>query len=543
MWFNIFLINLLSFKLNNIAECSLSNWLICEKEDCNKLLYKDKSLEEKFFLDKKTCIYNALKSCHSVNSRLESLPPFGNKCCTVKTPLYEGCLTIVEGRYNNLNLYALSLIHKNFSYDCDGKGYKTFDSSNYTPNEKWEIITKEKLDCKYSIDENACKNNPKFFKENIKCCWFTNSYNSNYSSCFGFTDITDEEFNRTIPYTSLAKYSTPKGELGFKCYDKNRKVIKGKYNLNLNVSEMDTPDNKLIQELLSEDVLNILSKKQIFIKIKDYSKNFNYFHIWTISPLRVQREFTISLKLLLSNSKRLKVESMVARCTVENIEYISNFNIATSKCLFKNDKNYSPEEIEIVPGYNLIGNFEDNNIAMPGMNLPYGNIPKTDIPCLAINNQFIHKNSINIQGKITKNIKNIKFILYHLKNNDTFKTIIGKGSLIKDSQSINFFTEQLIDFNEGLTIIPNQLCKSDDGEYLFIENMNENNKFNYYKKGNFNNKNEQNFFNTQTKRKRVTPLKIVGIVILSITLLITIGFLLAILKAKIFDNYNFEELN
>ena len=247
--------------------------------------------------------------------------------------------------------------------------------------------------------------------------------------------------------------------------------------------------------------------------------------------------------MLLSNSKRLKVDSMVARCTVENIEYISNLNIATSKCLFKNGKNYSPEKIEIVPGYNLIGNFEDNNIAMPGMNLPYGNIPKTDIPCLAINNQFIHKNSINIQGKITKNIKNIKFILYHLKNNDTFKTIIGKGSLIKDSQSINFFTEQLIDFNEGLTIIPNQLCKNDDGEYLFIENMNKNNKFNYYKKGNFKNKNEKNFFNIQTNRKRFTPLKIVGIAILSITLLITIGFLLAILKAKIFDNYNFEELN
>ena len=73
--------------------------------------------------------------------------------------------------------------------------------------------------------------------------------------------------------------------------------------------------------------------------------------------------------------------------------------------------------------------------------------------------------------------------------------------------------------------------------------MNKNNKFNYYKKGNFKNKNEKNFFNTQTKRKRITPLKIVGIVILSITLLITIGFLLAILKAKIFDNYNFEELN
>ena len=542
MWFNIFLINLLGFKINNLAECSLLNWLICEEEDCNKLLYKDKSLEEKFFLDKKICNYNVLKSCHSVNSRLESLPPFDNKCCTVKTPLYEGCLTIVEGRYNNLNLYALSLIHKNFSYDCDGKGYKTFDSLKYTPNEKWEIITKEKLDCKYSIDENACKNNPKFFKENIKCCWFTNSYNLNYSSCLGFTDITDEEFNRTIPYTSLAKYSTPKRELDFRCYDKNRKVIKGKYNLNLNVSEMDSPDNKLIQELLSEDVLNILSKKQIFIKIKDISKDFNYFHIWTISPLKVQRVFTISLKLILSNSKRLKVDSVLARCTVENIENISNLNIATSKCVFKNDKIYNPEKIEILPGYNLIGNFEDNNITKPGMKLPYGNILKIDVQHLVINNPFIHKNSIYTQGKITKNIKNIKFVLYHLKNNDTFKTIIGKGSFIKDRQSINFSTEQSIDFKEGLTIIPNQLFKSEDGEYLFIENVNKNNQFNYYKKGNIK-KNDENFFNTQTKRKRITPLKIVGIIILSVTLLIIIGFLLAILKAKIFDNFIFEELN
>jgi hypothetical protein len=536
MWFNIFLIYLLNFEINNLAECSLSNWLICE-EDCNKLLYKDKSLEEKFFLDKKICKYNALKSCHSVNSRLESLPPFDNKCCTVKTPLYEGCLTIVEGRYNKLNLYALSLIHKNFLYDCDGKGYKVFDSSNYIPNEKWEIIMKEKLNCKYSIDEDACKNNPKFFKENIKCCWFTNKYNLNYSSCLGFTDITDEEFNRTIPYISLAKYSTPKGELDFRCYDKNNKVIKGKYNLDLNVSEMDSPDSKLIQELLSEDALNILSKKQIFIKIKDYSKDFNYFHIWTISPLTVQRVFTISLKSFLSNSKRLKVDSMLARCTIENIKYISNLNIATSKCVFKNDKNYKPEKIEILPGYNLLGNFEDNNIAIPGMNLPYGDIPKIDILYLAINNPFIHKYSINIQGKITKNIKNIKFVLYHLRNNDTFKTILVKGSYIKDIQRINFSTEESIYFNEGLTIIPNQLCKSDDGEYLFIENVNKNNKFNYYKIGNIK-INAENFSNSRTKRKRITTLKIVGIIFLSIILLIIIGFLLAILKAKFFDNFN-----
>ena len=542
MWLNIFFINLLSFKINNLCECSSSNWLICEEEeDCNKLLYKDKSLEEKFFFDKKICNNNALKSCYSVNSKLESLPPFDNKCCAVKAPLYEGCSTIMEGRYNNLNLYALSLVHKNFLYDCDGKGYKTFDSSNYIPNEKWEIIMKEKLDCKYSIDENACRNNPKFFKENIKCCWFTNKYNLNYSSCLGFIDITDEEFNRAIPYISLSKYSTPNGELDFKCYDKNRKIIKGKYNLNLNVSELDSSDNKLIQELLSEDVLNILSKKQIFIKIKDYSKDFNSFHIWTISPIKAQRVFTIPLKLLFSNSKRLKVDSILARCTIENIENISNLDIATSKCEFKSDKRYNPEKIEILPGYNLIGNFEDYNIGIPGMNLSYGDILKIDIPHLVIDNPFIHRNSINIQGEIIKNIKNIKFVLYHLKNNDTFKTILGTGSAIKDSQSINFSTEQSIDFDNGLTIIPNQLCKSEDGEYLFIENINKKNKFNYNKKGNIN-KNENIFSNIQTKRKRITPFKIVGIIILSIILLIIIGFLLAILKAKIFDNFNFEEL-
>ena len=34
----------------------------------------------------------------------------------------------------------------------------------------------------------------------------------------------------------------------------------------------------------------------------------------------------------------------------ENIEYISNLNIAISKCVFKNDKNYKPEKIEILPG-------------------------------------------------------------------------------------------------------------------------------------------------------------------------------------------------
>jgi hypothetical protein len=52
----------------------------------------------------------------------------------------------------------------------------------------------------------------------------------------------------------------------FRCYDKSDKVVKGKYNLKLYIAELGSAEEKLLQEIMSENALDILSKKQNFLK-------------------------------------------------------------------------------------------------------------------------------------------------------------------------------------------------------------------------------------------------------------------------------------
>jgi hypothetical protein len=288
----IFLMEFLA--MNNFDN---TNWWIYTSSDYDRIIADVDGVESDFMEDQFLCSFQIGSDCHSINSYLVSKAPFANQCCHIKSTEESGCVNIFSGKYHQTNLYSLDKSNDDFSYNCDGKGYKTYDSSKFSPTQKLETIIKEKYDCIYSKDEDACKRNPKSFKENTKCCWFTNDDYLEDSCCFGLSSITDEEFNRTLPYLTIASLSTLNGEMDFRCYDKTDKVIKGKYNLNFKVSEMGSVGEKMKEELLSEDSLEILSRKQNFLGVKDYDKELSTsFHIWTASPYRDPKPFTVSVK-------------------------------------------------------------------------------------------------------------------------------------------------------------------------------------------------------------------------------------------------------
>ena len=477
---------LLSIFLTTIllVNTQITNWWIYDSYDHDELFNQKNPSLDKFLSDQGICMYAPVGSCNSVNSELESSPPFDNTCCKINTKSsFSGCLTIFSGKYHNTNLYSLDKNNEGFSYDCDGKGNKYFDSSKFSPTEKWEITIKEKLDCIYSKTEDTCKSMAKSFKQNTKCCWFTNDEYSSLASCFGLSEITDDEFNRTTPYLTLASASKG-GEMEFRCYDKSDKVIKGKYNLKYYIAEMGSAQEKLQQELLSDDSLYILSKKQNFFGIKEYDKDLtNSFQIWTISPDGVTKKFTVSVKFsyTITDSRlrnlETKTEEKIAHCSIEDIDTSSNLNLTTSRCDFDNDEGYKAEKIEIQPGHDLIGNFDDDELkaATPGT--------KNDDKIDEIKNKLKNASYFNfkeavtnvdsntIEGDTTADRKKVEFVLYHTKTNgDSIQNIKATADFLKDSKSISFTTEPAIDFKEGITIIPNQLAKSEDGEYLYIQN-------------------------------------------------------------------------
>lgn len=285
-------------------------------------------------------------------------------------------------------------------------------------------------------------------------------------------------------------------------------------------------------------------KKHNFLKIKDYERfATNSFHIWTVSPYTIPKPFIISIKFsytlssLKINSKNrnleIKTKEKIARCMVEDIDKSTNLNISISKCKFSNNEGYTIEKIEIQPGYDLIGNFEDNT-AIPGMNSSNNEIDK-----MKNASYFIFKDSINnlksksIEGNITKDRKNVKFVLYHQKNN-TLKIIKGKGSFLKENKKINFTIEKRIDYNEGITIIPNQMCRSEDGEYLYIFNKDgDDNSLPI-----INNLYINSFNNTEIfikKKSRLSTRTIIAIFIPSYLLLIIVYIIIALYKGKDFN--------
>ena len=211
-------------------------WWLYDPDD-HELMFNEVPTpqEEAFISDQGKCY--GTTSCYLLDSSLKSTGNFENKCCLLKTPESKSgyCETIFSGKYFESNLYSLAYAYdNNFSYDCDGKGDKTYNTSLFNPKESWEIINKERYDCIYSETEKECQENPKSFVKNTKCCWFSNAEIYDYASCFGVKELTDNEFDKIIPYITRARLHSSNKTMDFHCYDKSDKIINGTFDLEFN---------------------------------------------------------------------------------------------------------------------------------------------------------------------------------------------------------------------------------------------------------------------------------------------------------------------
>ena len=525
-------------------------WWMYSAEDSDIIFNNVNGVETKFLNDQTKC-YRGKSNCHSANSELESDPPFDNKCCLVKSSSYNSCMTLFKGKYYEGNLYSLIKGYKTFSLDCDGKGDITYNHSTFNPKESWEITIKEKYDCIYSKNEDQCQKNPKSFIQNTKCCWFSDADYSSYSQCFGLSELVDNEFRRTIPYLSRAGISRTNKEMDFRCYDKSDKVVKGKYNFDYDITEMGSVQEKLLQEMLSDDPLESLSKKQNFIKIKEYDKTtlYNSFQLWTISPNTEVKKYVVSCKFsykITESRMRIletKTEEKTALCKVDGVDTNNELNITTSTCTFSNDEGYEGEKIEIQPGHDLIGKFDDENkIATLGMSSSDEEINKLkDVVFFNFKDPITNLKSTTFEGKITEDRKNVEFVLYHQKNNETIENIIGKADFLKNSKTVHFTTEPEINFDEGITIIPNQLVKSEDGKYLYLKNQIKGNTTEYYDSEEKNDE-ESIHHNIKKKNSGLSAGTIVAIII-PCCLALLIIFILACVLRKSYSNSNISDVS
>ena len=208
-------------------------WWLYDPQDHDLLFRQKASPEERRIIEDQGKCYGT-ESCYLLNSKLNSTGNFENKCCLLKSHLYNTnyCSIIFSGKYFESNLYSINHAYdNNFTYDCDGTGDQTFNPSLYNPIESWEITNKEKYDCLYSDTEEECQANPKSFVKNTKCCWFSNGEIYDYASCFGVKELTDDEFNRLVPYLTYARLSNPNKTMDFNFYDKSDNIVNGSFNL------------------------------------------------------------------------------------------------------------------------------------------------------------------------------------------------------------------------------------------------------------------------------------------------------------------------
>ena len=329
-----FLINFIFRNYNGV----LGYWWFYSPEDHDKI-FNEKPLpkENQFIKDQGQCYIISNESCYLANSNLNSTGNFENKCCLLKSSLFNGsyCTTIFSGKYFESNLYSIGLENdNNFTYDCDGNGDKTFESSLYNPTQSWEITNKERYDCIYSETEEECQANPKKFIKNTKCCWFSNGEINDLASCFGVKELTDDEFNRIIPYMTHARLFNHNKTMDFHCYDKSDKITNGTFDLEFNYIMMESVEQKMAIEMESEDVLNLFAKKETFIGIKDFDFGsdymYNYFRIYTISPDgNLDKVFTINtrFKYKITSSRNRNLEDdkdsyieKIVPCTPENLD-------------------------------------------------------------------------------------------------------------------------------------------------------------------------------------------------------------------------------
>ena len=247
---------------------------------------------------------------------------------------------------------------------------------------------------------------------------------------------------------------------------------------------MQNYQQKMSIEMQSEDALYLFSKKQSFIGIKDYQTDYkyNYFRMYTVSPNgQIGKVFTISTryKYKITSSRNRNLQSkydeyieQIVPCTPETVDNSSNLNITVSKCTLKKEEGKEVEKINIQKGNDLIGNIDeekglisedkqfmnDNDInqiknsATFTFSKPTGNI-KTNI----------------LKGETTHDRKNVEFVLYYSKDSNV-QTIKAKGSFFKNNPTVSFTMNPSVNLKEGNTIIPNQLGKGENGEYLYIIN-------------------------------------------------------------------------
>ena len=464
-------------------------WWLYSPEDHDKLFSEKASPEENQFMeDQGQCLIMSNESCYLANSNLNSTGNLENKCCLLKTSSHNEsyCTTIFSGKYFESNLYSIDLYYgnDNFTYDCDGNGDKTFKSSLYNPTQSWEITNKEKYDCIYSETEEECQANPKKFIKNTKCCWFSNGEIYDMASCFGVKELTDDEFNRIIPYITRARLYNDNKTMDFHCYDKSDKITNGTFDLEFNYIMMKSVEQKMAIEMESEDVLNLFAKKQSFIGIKDYESDYmyNYFRMYTISPDgNLDKVFTIStrFKYKITSSRNRNLEDSndgyiekIVPCTPESVDNSSNLNITLSKCSLKNEEGKEIEQINIQKGNDLVGNFEEGkNEIYEGKQF----MTDDDINKIKESATFTFKNPTAnlkdniLEGETTEDRKNVKFVLYYSKDSNV-ETIQAEASFLKESQKVNFIMNPSINLKNGKTIIPNQMCKGENGEYLYIVN-------------------------------------------------------------------------
>jgi len=473
--------NFLIFANIIISTYCVLNWWFYDPQD-HELMFSDRAtIEERQFIEDQDKCYGS-GSCYLKNSNLNSTGNFVNKCCLIKSPLETGCRTVFSGKYFESNLYSLNhAFDKNFTYDCDGEGDKTFNSSLYNPNESWEITNKERYDCIYSETEEECQANPKSFVQNTKCCWFSNAEIYDYASCFGVKEITDDEFDKLIPYISRARLNNPNKTMDFHCYDKSDKIVNGTFDLEFNYIMMQNFQQKMSIEMESEDVLFLFAKKQSFIGIKDYQQDYryNYFRIYTVSPNRIDKVFTISIRykynITSSRNRNLNDEEFIEKivpCTPEDIDASTNLNITLSECTLEKEEGKDVEKIIIQKGNDLIGNFdEENNVITQGKQF----MKDDDINKVKEAANFTFKNpTANIkanilEGETTSDRKNVKFTIYYSKDSKV-QNIQAEGTFLKNSSTVSFVTNPPINLKEGKTIIPNQICEGENGEYLYIIN-------------------------------------------------------------------------
>ena len=524
----------------SICNCASWYWWIYATEDHNELFNTPQSPIEKTFIeDQGKCQVAPNNACYSVNSELKSKDNLINKCCKIKFNELQVCKTIFSGKYFLGNLYSLDYVYDhNFNYDCDGDGDKNFSAVNYNPTEDWEIEIKEKYDCIYSETEEQCKANPKNFKLNTKCCWFSNGEIYDMASCFGMKELTDEEFNKINPYITKARMYNDNKTMEFTCYDKTGKFKTGIYDLEFNYIKTSSLQEKMAYEMQSDNVLYYFDKKQSFVGVKDYDFNqykYNSFRMYTISSDgSLDKVFTIATRFRYKiNKDRRNLQNddgyieKIIPCRPESVDTADNLNLTLSKCEIEKEAGKEIENLEIQKGNDLIGNLENGkNEIFEGQTF----MKDEDLEKVKQSSIFTFKKpetniqSNTIEGETTEDRKNIRFVLYHTEDSDV-QTIQATASFLKGSSKTTFTMIPSINLKKGITIIPNQMAQNDDGEYLFIQN-----KVGIRSKENNSDEGMENDNEGETEKKEgLSKGEIIGIVVGSIAFLSSIGLLIGCL--------------